>query len=361
MFSVIVSTDNKFELLSNFFERLLKVTDFTKGEIVVIANGCTDLKAIDYLDELALKNNFIRLIKYKSKLGYSKANNIAVENSSYENLVFINTDVFPVNGSIEKLVDYIESDATIGVVQGRLVFPQDNTIQSTGHTFEYCFNAHLYKGKTYDDPAVLQTEERQALTSAFYAMKREIFVRFGGFDEIYLNAYEGMELTLKIRESGLKCMYYPNALAYHITGGSRKSIQYDDNYAGKIFWSRWHNKIDNDLSFYIKKQLTPDMQSKIYYNVNCSSLPFWEKVLNALNFYISGKLSIKNTFSENIELYTELPYEILKLKEPILFTCNDIISIKDNLNWNEIRNNPDDLVLDAHGNVEFLSKIVGKK
>lgn len=360
MFSVIVSTDNHYELLSNFFERLIQTTDFTNGEIIVVVNGCSDLKAINYLETLQSNNSFVRVIQYDSKLGYSKANNIAVENSRYENLVFINTDVLPVEHSVENLIEYLESDDTIGVVQGRLVYPQDNTIQSTGHTFEQYFNSHLYKGRAYDDPIVMKTAERQALTSAFYAMKRDVFLKFGGFDEAYVNAYEGMELTLKIRESGLKCMYYPKALAYHITGGSRKKISYDDKYAGILFWTKWHNKIESDLTIYIKEQLTEKMKSQIYFHINCSSLRFWERVLDNLKLNISGEISIRDAFIDKIDFYTAFPYELLKLDEPILITCNDMLFIRGNYNWNEIRDNKNDLVLDAHGNVELLSTVVGK-
>ena len=117
MFSIIVSTDNHYELLSNFFERLIQTTDFTNGEVVVVVNGCSDLKAINYLEELKSNNSFVSVIQYDSKLGYSKANNIGVKNSKYENLVFINTDVLPVEHSVENLIEYLESDDTIGVVQ----------------------------------------------------------------------------------------------------------------------------------------------------------------------------------------------------------------------------------------------------
>ncbi len=360
MFSIIVSTDNHYELLSNFFERLIQTTDFTNGEVVVVVNGCSDLKAINYLEELKSNNSFVSVIQYDSKLGYSKANNIGVKNSKYENLVFINTDVLPVEHSVENLIEYLESDDTIGVVQGRLVYPQDNTIQSTGHTFEQYFNSHLYKGRPYDDPIVMRTAERQALTSAFYAMKKNIFLKFGGFDESYFNAYEGMELTLKIHESGLRCMYYPKALAYHITGGSRKRINYDDKYAGILFWTKWHNKIEYDLTKYIKEQLTEKMESQIYFHINCSSLQFWDRVLDNLKLNISGEISIRDAFIGKIDFYTEFPYELLKLNEPVLITCNDMNLVKGNYNWDEIRNNKDDLVLDAHGNVELLSTVVGK-
>lgn len=360
MFSVIVAMDNHYELTSNFFERLLQTTNFAKGELIVVVDGCNDSRTVEYLQKLNLSKSFVKVIFLESKLGVSRANNIGVENCQYENLVFINTDVFPNDESIEKLVDYINSDDTIGVAQGRLIYPQNNKIQSTGHTFEYCYNAHLYKGKDCDDPVVLKIAERQALTSAFYAMKKETFTYFGGFDEVYYNAYEGMELTLKIHQSGLKCMYYPEALAYHITGGSRNNIDYDNEYSGRIFWSKWHNRIYCDLTCYLKEQMTSKIKANTYFRINCSGFSFWDKVLEELELNISGSINVKNKYANNLNLYNELPYEMLRFNEPLLFTCNDIDNLKGNYNWNEVRHNSNDIVLDSHGNLEKLSNIVGE-
>lgn len=359
MFSVIVTIDNNYELANNFFETLLQTTDFTNGELIVVSDGCNNKNTLEYLHKLDLSNSYIKTFYFDEKLGVAKANNFGVNKSSYEDLVFINTDVLLNDRSIEKLVNYLNTSPKIGAVQGRLIYPQNNKIQSTGHTFEYCYNGHLYKGRNYDDPIVTKIAERQAITSAFYAMKKETFLRFGGFDEAYFNAYEGMELSLKIHKSGLKCMYYPDAIAYHITGGSRNSINYDNEYSGRIFWLKWGNSIEADLSNYIKEQLTEEVFSNTYYLIKCSGLNFWDKIINDLNLKISGSSSIKDRFTKSINLYNELTYEFLKIQTPLLFICNDMEELKGNNNWYYIRHNPSDLVIDAHGNVEKLAIITG--
>ena len=359
MFSVIVTIDNHYELTRYFFEKLLQTTDFSKGELIIVTDGCNDKNTMNYLNDLHASKRFIRLIVLDKKQGVSKANNIGVNIASNEDLVFINTDVLLTDNSIQRLVNYINSDSQIGVAQGRLVYPQNNTIQSTGHTFEHCYNAHVYKGKRFDDPLVEKIAERQALTSAFYAMKKEVFLRFGGFDEIYFNAYEGMELSLKIHKSGLKCMYYPHAVAYHITGGSRNSISFNNEYAGRLFWSKWGNYIEKDLMIYLNQQLTKEIISKTYFLIKCSSFDFWNDVLSELKIKVSGEISIRNRFAKTINLYNELSFEFQNFKEPLLFICNDISDLKNNYNWCEVRDNNDDVIFDTHGNIEKLSTVTG--
>lgn len=360
MFSVIVAMDNNYELCTNFFETLIENTDFSNGELVLVIDGCNNKKSISYVSALRKNYDFINVIILDKKVGYAKANNLAVSHSKYNNLLFINTDVLVTNKAINKLISFIESDDVIGVAQGKLIYPQTNTIQSTGHVFENCFNAHLFKGKKIDDPLVMEIAERQALTSAFYAIKKELFLKLNGFDEKYYNAYEGMELTLKVKELGLKCMYYPYSVAYHITGGTRKNISYDNVYAGRLFWSEWHNKVYFDLTYYLAKQLTSEILSKTYFHLNCSSLPFWNNILDKLHISVSESTSIRNVYSDSINLYSDVTHEVLQYKAPILFTCNDMELLKHNLNWVTVRNQLNDLVFDAHGNVEFLYSLVNQ-
>lgn len=359
MFSIIISLDNNFELSNNFFENLFRNTNLNENEIIIVVDGCKEYDTINYIKALSKKNSIIKLIILENKVGYAKANNIGVKYSKHENLVFINTDVLPTENSIEKLVDYMLSNGNIGVAQGRLIYPQNNTIQSTGHTFAPLYNAHLYKGKKSDDPIVLKTEERQALTSAFYTMRKQTFYENGGFDEQYYNAYEGMELSLKINKSGLKCMYYHKAVAYHATGGARNNISYDNNYASNLFWTKWNGLIKYDITDYLKQQNTATVLSQNYYLVNCSRYPFWIDIVNNLDFKILGNTKISNVYSSIINLYYELSYEMLKANVPLLFTVDDMNMIKGNYHWCNIRNQSKDIVIDGHGNFSYFSDIVG--
>ena len=67
------------------------------------------------------------------------------------------------------------------------------------------------------------------------------------FNEYYYNAYEGFELTLKINNSGLKCIYYPEAIAYHIGGGTRNSMDISETQQGKYFIQNWGDIISTDI------------------------------------------------------------------------------------------------------------------
>lgn len=357
-YSVIVAIDNNFALTSNFIENLLLTTNFeNEGELVIFLDGCNDAQTIEYLNNLSEKFDVITVIYSKTKLGYGKANNIAVKNSHGNILVFINSDVFPVKGSIHKLVSYLEKNiSTVGAVQGLLVYPQTNKVQSTGHLFIELQNTHVYQGASLNNQIIQEEGIRQALTSAFYAIPREVFIKNGMFNEYYYNAYEGFELSLNITLSGLKCMYYPNAVAYHIGGGTRNSMNISETQQGKYFIHNWGQKITSDIQRYIMPQLNETHKKRMYSAVILSQLNGWEKILKDLKLNINGYIYHPHYGEANF--YQLFPYSFLDFGGNYLFVVDSIENISRNYNWINNRKNDEDFIIDSHGNVIGLRELI---
>lgn len=357
-YSIIVSIDNNYALTNNFIENLLLTTTIKDdNELIIILDGCVDIQTIEYLKSLSNKIHFFKLLHNKTKTGYGKANNIAVDNSSGDILVFINSDVFPVKDSIETLVSYLEKNiANIGAVQGLLIYPQNNKVQSTGHLFLDLQNTHVYQNCDINKDIIHKVSTRQALTTAFCAISRNIFIKNGKFNEHYYNAYEGFELTLKISLSGLKCMYYPEAIAYHISGGTRGSMNICETQQGKYFIKNWGGKIITDIERYILPQLDQELKEKMYSVIILSQLTGWEGVLEKLQININGY--IYHPHYGEINLYQLFPYSFLDFGGNYLFIVDSIKNIWGNYNWIKNRSNSYDIVIDAHGNVIKLQEFI---
>lgn len=357
-YSIIVALDNNFALTNNFVENLLLTESLQNdSELVIVSDGCANIQTIDYLKKLSEKSFPIKIIYNKTKLGYGKSNNIGVEHSQGDILVFLNSDVFPIRNSIHNLVSYLEENrATTGAVQGLLIYPQTNKVQSAGHLFLDLQNAHVYQYSDIHKEVIYKCSERQALTSAFCAIPRDIFIKNGRFNEYYYNAYEGFELTLKINNSGLKCIYYPEAIAYHIGGGTRNSMDISETQQGKYFIQNWGDIISTDIDKYILPQLNEEILSKMYSGVILSHLNGWENILQKLNFSINGY--VYRPHSGEANLYNLFPYSFLNFGGNYLFITESINDISKNYNWIKNRNNPNDIVIDLHGNVIKLQEFL---
>lgn len=357
-FSIIVAFDNDFELINNFFENLLSTTDLSNGEVIFVSDGCRDIKTLNYIKSHSKNNSRIVLIETGQRRGYSISNNIGVSKSKGEYLVFINSDVLPLTDSIEKLISILETNEDIGIVQGLLIYPQNRTVQSTGHLFFEYQNCHVYSGESADSTIIKNSGERQALTTAFCAVRKDDFVKVGMFDEIYYNAFEGMEMSLKIAHLGKKCFYCADSIAYHIVGGSRSNIGFNNEIAAHIFWARWHDKITQDIHKYLVPQINTKITKQTYFWIQASSMVGWEEILNKLKIRVAGKIDVQDRFFHPIELYQNLPFAFLEYPAPLIFTVDKISFLQGNKKWIIDRNNANDLVIDSHGLLKYLSEII---
>lgn len=356
-FSIIVAFDNDFELINNFLENLFLTTDLSNGEVIFVSDGCNDIRTLNYLKSYSEKNDRIHLIEIEQRQGYSISNNIGVNRSQGEYLVFINSDVLPTTGSIDKLISVLENNEDIGMAQGLLIYPQNKKVQSTGHLFFEYQNCHAYSGESADAAIVRNSGERQALSTAFCSVRKADFIKVGMFDEIYYNAFEGMEMSLKIAHLGKKCFYYAESVAYHIVGGSRNSIGFNNEIASHIFWARWHDKVTEDIHKYLIPQTNDNIINLTYFWIQASSMVGWDKILNKLKIETSGKIDIQDRFLKSIELYQNLPFAFLKYPAPLIFTVDKVSVLQGNKKWILDRNNPNDLVIDSHGLLRHLSEL----
>jgi GT2 family glycosyltransferase len=324
---------------------------------VVVVDGDNNIKNFKYLNELQSRYKNFNLIIIAENVGYAKANNIAAQRASGAFLLFINSDVLPNQDSIEKLGQYLMNNASVGVVQGLLIYPQSGLVQSTGHVFSKFFNNHALEGRNPNDEIVKQIQERQGLTSAFYMTRNTLFKQMGGFDEFYFNAWEGLDYTLKVRFLGLKCIYYPEAKAYHIRGGARRFVSVYEHHQTGYFWSRWGSKLSDDLIPLIQKQLPKSSEAAKYLVINCSIITIMDSFIKDLGINSTEIISIRDRFGGKVDFYMNLSYAIKSFGGQILFVTNSFWDIAGNKRWILDRSEKNDLVIDLRGNVMLLKDL----
>jgi GT2 family glycosyltransferase len=63
--------------------------------------------------------------------------------------------------------------------------------------------------------------EVSAVTGACLAIRRDTFERIGGWNELYATHYQDVDLCLRLRQSGLRCLFTPKARLTHHESPSR--------------------------------------------------------------------------------------------------------------------------------------------
>lgn len=349
--------DNTYALMSNFFGFLMPSVK-SDDEIIIVCDGCDSLSTMNYIELMAQKDSRIHLIKSETKLGFAKANNLAANVAVSETLIFINTDIFPVGDCIDNILYMLNSNEKIAAVQPMLLYPQTNLVQSTGHVFSEFKSGQLFAYRSPKSEIVKRSAPRQALTMALCAVKKKFFLELNGFNELYYNSHEGMELTLNMSLHGYICMYCAEAVAYHCTGVARKKVSFDISRQRAYFYQQWHSHIINDLGKYLLQQMNFNMEFAEYIVYNVSSSTDWTRLLEELRINCAQEIVLTERFEEKINLYDCISFTSLYYPGPYLFLCDSFTQIASNKNWICNRNNPSDLVMDLNGNLIYLLTLV---
>lgn len=115
-YSIVIPTYNHCDdLLKPCIESIIKYTDFSETEVIVVANGCTD-NTFDYVTSLGKD---FKLIWHHQPLGYTKAVNIGIKAAQGEYVVLLNNDTElteqPINYWLNRLEAPFNRDPYVAV------------------------------------------------------------------------------------------------------------------------------------------------------------------------------------------------------------------------------------------------------
>ena len=174
-YSVIIPTYNHCaDLLKPCVESLMKYTDFTTTELVVVANGCTD-ETREYIESINIPHK--QLLWSDEPLGYTKATNLGITHATGEYLVLLNNDTEILPSPINYWLDRLW-----------LPFRDDTATALTGSL----------KLRDHDI-------DREFIVFCCAMVSRTAFDQLGILDEVYSPGYgEDIDFTMRVEEAGLK-------------------------------------------------------------------------------------------------------------------------------------------------------------
>jgi GT2 family glycosyltransferase len=163
-----------------------------------------------------------RLLLTCENRGFAGANNLGVAISRAAHVLFMNSDVVPVEaGWLGKMLEAIERRPKIGIVGARLFYP-NGSIQHDGMTFQWepSWRAFLNKHPRSGMEATVSPSSRKneiAVTAACLLMRRDTFEAVGGFDDGFLiGDFEDSDLCLKVKQRGLELICLDEITLVHL-------------------------------------------------------------------------------------------------------------------------------------------------
>lgn len=170
-----------------------------------------------------------RVVRNTRNEGYGRGNNIGVRAAGTEFVLVVNPDCIVDQGAVAALVDAARRYPDAALFAPRIVEPSGRVFyQPRSLLASYLPNPG---GKL-----VLPEGEACApfFSGACFLVRRDVFLRLGGFDEHIFLFYEDDDLCRRIADSRAALVYVPQAVVRHGRGRS------SGDKPGRIFASRWH-------------------------------------------------------------------------------------------------------------------------
>ena len=252
---IIVSWNAKHHLL-NCLNSLENTPNGYLQEIIVVDNASSDGSP----DAVARQFPQVRLFKNKENLGFARANNIGIRQSSGRYICFVNSDVIVLNGCIENLISFMDKQPTAGMVGPRILNP-DRTLQPSCRHFpsvwnNLCWTAGLHrifpKSRFFSEPfmnywAHDTVQKVDVLSGCFWMVGRQALNQVGLLDEEFLMYGEDIDWCRRFHQAGWDVVFCPNAEAIHIGGASSANapirFYLEMQKADLQYWRKHHGRV----------------------------------------------------------------------------------------------------------------------
>ena len=164
----------------------------------------------------------LKVLRNKRNLGFLGSANRGARSSSGQLLVFLNDDTILLPNWLESVLLTFRQRDRVGVVGGRLVYPNGRLQEAGCLIFADGSAAKFGHGHHDPDDAAFQfVRVADYVTDALLATPRALFDDLGGLDPDYgFGYYEDVDYSFRARRAGFATYYQPQATVVHVEGGA---------------------------------------------------------------------------------------------------------------------------------------------
>jgi GT2 family glycosyltransferase/glycosyltransferase involved in cell wall biosynthesis len=172
-----------------------------------------------------------QVVRSETNLGYSAAVNLGVERASGEAIVLVNDDCVCDPGFVERITAPLDPAAGVGMVAGVMRDWTDGSrIDTAGMELDRTLLVFDWlNGKPL---SALERVRRDPIgpSAAAAAFDLAAFREAGGFDERLFAYWEDVDLVLRLRRGGYRCVLAPDAQGVHQHSATLRSGSARKNY-----------------------------------------------------------------------------------------------------------------------------------
>jgi|GEM_PF-1682533 len=213
--SIIVLCYNKMEYTEKCLESIFANTCYPPYEVIVVDNASSDnTPAL-----LEMYSKKIKFIHSDTNLGFVNGNNMAVEHAAGDYIVFLNNDTEVQENWLKEMYDCFEIHSHVGAVGSMLIYPDSKLQEAGGIIFSDASGWNYGRRESANNPRYLFVREVDYCSGASLMVKKDLFLKLGGFDRRFAPAYyEDTDICFGLRKLGYKVLYCPTSKVIHHEG-----------------------------------------------------------------------------------------------------------------------------------------------
>jgi GT2 family glycosyltransferase len=221
--AVVIVDWNAEALLGHCLDRLSAQS--IPPSLVVVVDNAGDKPAWRHLRSTPLCTDVVRM---PTNRGFAAACNVGIRLASeYDWIAMLNPDAFPEPNWLEELLRAADENRDHSSFASRLVIDEDPfRLDGTGDV--YAVSGLAFR-RDHGAPAAGRRLEREEIfgpCAAAALYRREALVEAAGFDESFFCYFEDVDLALRLRLAGHRCLYVPRAVVRHV--GSAVTVRHSD-------------------------------------------------------------------------------------------------------------------------------------
>lgn len=249
---LVLITHGNAPMVERNLRDLLENTDYPNYRLFIVDNQSLDDTWQRVCDVLYQYEQAFG-VQVHVNMGYGQACNLGSKLGGSPYLIFLNSDVHTVESCrdwITPLLETFHDHQDVAVCSPKLV-NDDGLLMGCGVVGTN--KERRIRGWLEPDKGEYETpDEVLSVCGAVYAVPREIFHEYQGFDALFRHYHNETDFDFKVRSDGLKVVYQPRSVMVHQHMGSCR----DQNLLGRmaeesemIFQQKWAGFLEDPTTY----------------------------------------------------------------------------------------------------------------
>ena len=215
---------------------------------ILIFDNSNDGRERSILD--SIQHAHLKVFDSGENIGYVRANNYLALQAQHDVLVLLNPDTLLVDSSMERLFAHISAAGDIGAM-GPMLLNEDNSYQISFFRFPSLHTVVLehifFQEGAYAYRTPIETsQDCDVVKGACLVVKRSALAGDSVFDNEFEMYSEEVDLCKRLKNAGLRTVYYPDARVIHYGERSSRQRQFTrysvfHYYKSKLLYFRKHH------------------------------------------------------------------------------------------------------------------------